>query len=91
MPFSKPVLFSAEINMHSLKLVLTSLGKFYQILIGKIIFLLQLAKEREDEMKEAREKEESLKAKKKSDPNALKVYTKGVGKFLNPTIKKEAR
>jgi hypothetical protein len=52
---------------------------------------LQLAKEREDEMKEAREKEESLKAKKKSDPNALKVYTKGVGKFLNPTIKKEAR
>ena len=42
-------------------------------------------------MKEAREKEESLKAKKKSDPNELKVYTKGVGKFLNPAIKKQAR
>ena len=57
----------------------------------KIWFCLQLAKEREEEMKEAREKEESLKAKKKSDPNELKVYTKGVGKFLNPAIKKQAR
>ena len=53
--------------------------------------LFQLAKEREDERREAQEKEDSLKAKKKSDPNALKVYSKGVGKFLNPAIKKAAR
>ncbi len=37
------------------------------------------------------EKEEGLKAKKKDDPNELKVYSNGVGKFLNPTLKKEAR
>lgn len=51
----------------------------------------QLAKEREEEQKEAQAKEESLKAKKKSDPNELKAYSKGVGKFLNPAIKKAAR
>ena len=42
-------------------------------------------------MRAAQDKEESLKAKKKEDPNELKVYSKGVGKFLNPVLKKEAR
>ena len=54
-------------------------------------FFEQLAKEREEEQREAQAKEESLKAKKKSDPNELKAYSKGVGKFLNPAIKKAAR
>ena len=53
--------------------------------------MFQLAKEREEEMRAAQEKEDSLKAKKKEDPNELKVYSKGVGKFLNPALKKEAR
>ena len=58
---------------------------------NQFFFLKQLAKEREEEQKEAQAKEDSLKAKKKSDPNELKAYSKGVGKFLNPAIKKAAR
>ena len=59
--------------------------------INQFLFLEQLAKERKEEQKEAQAKEDSLKAKKKSDPNELKAYSKGVGKFLNPAIKKAAR
>ena len=49
-----------------------------------------LAEERRQELEKNREKEAELKAKKKEKP-AQKVYTKGVGKFINPSLKKEAR
>lgn len=42
-------------------------------------------------MRAVREKEENLSAKKKDDSKELKIYSTGVGKFLNPAIKKEAR
>ena len=51
----------------------------------------QLAKERAEELAKTREKEESLKAKKKQVETGLKVYSKGVGKFINPSVKKQAR
>lgn len=51
----------------------------------------QLAKERKEETAKTREKELSLLEKKKKADTGLKVYTKGVGKFINPQLKKEAR
>ena len=50
----------------------------------------QLARLRQEEQAKASEKEVSLAQKKKEEP-ALKVFTSGVGKFINPGLKKEAR
>ena len=41
-------------------------------------------------MDSAKEKEEEIKEKKKVNP-VRKVYTSGVGKFIHPNMKKEAR
>ena len=54
------------------------------------LFLLQLAKEREEEAEKNRVEEQNLEEKKKKEPER-KVFTKGVGKFINPNLKKEAR
>ena len=52
----------------------------------------QLAKERAEELAKTREKEQNLNAKKKQvDPAGLKAYSKGVGKFINPNLKKKAQ
>ena len=52
----------------------------------------QLAKERAEELAKNREKEQNLMAKKKQvDPAGLKAYSKGVGKFINPNLKKKAQ
>ena len=52
----------------------------------------QLAKERAEELAKTREKEQNLMAKKKQvDPAGLKAYSKGVGKFINPNLKKKAQ
>ena len=51
----------------------------------------QLAKERAEEMTKAKEKEQNLAEKKKKSDTGLKTYGKGIGKFINPQIKKEAR
>ena len=52
----------------------------------------QLAKERAEEMAKTKEKEMSLKEKKKSvGDTGVKVYSKGIGKFINPKLKKEAK
>ena len=51
----------------------------------------QLAKERAEEMAKTKEKELSLKEKKKSVDTGVKVYSKGIGKFINPKLKKEAK
>ena len=51
----------------------------------------ELAKERAVEIAKTKETEVKLKEKKKRAETELKVYTKGVGKFINPTLKKEAR
>ena len=54
----------------------------------------QLAKERAEELAKTNEKEKSLMVKKKetsSSSTGLKVYSKGIGKFINPALKKEAR
>ena len=50
----------------------------------------QLAQLRQEEQAKAREKEASLEQKKKEEP-AMRVFTSGVGKFINPGLKKEAR
>ena len=50
----------------------------------------ELAEERKRESEKANEKEEEIKEKKKSEPRQ-KVYASGVGKFINPNLKKEAR
>ena len=50
----------------------------------------QLSRLRQEEQAKAREKEVSLEQKKKDEP-ARKVFTSGVGKFINPGLKKEAR
>ena len=49
-----------------------------------------MARLRQEEQAKAREKEVSLEQKKKDEP-ARKVFTSGVGKFINPGLKKEAR
>ena len=49
-----------------------------------------MARLRQAEQAKAREKEVSLEQKKKEEP-ARKVFTSGVGKFINPGLKKEAR
>jgi len=49
-----------------------------------------LAEERRRELDSAKEKEEEIKEKKKVNP-VRKVYSSGVGKFINPNLKKEAR
>ena len=52
----------------------------------------QLAKERAEELAKNREKEQNLMNKKKQvDPAGLKAYSKGVGKFINPNLKKKAQ
>ena len=52
----------------------------------------QLAKERAEELAKTKEKEQSLNQKKvDKSATSLKVFTKGVGKFINPNLKKEAR
>ena len=52
----------------------------------------QLAKERAEELAKTREKEQNLNAKKKQvDSAGLKAYSKGVGKFINPNLKKKAQ
>lgn len=58
----------------------------------------QLAKERMEELEKAKQQEKSLNEKKKSSAGAggdqnqsYKVYSKGIGKFINPALKKEAR
>merc|ERR1712083_607795 len=51
----------------------------------------QLAKERAEELAKTKEKEQNLMAKKKQVETGLKVYSKGVGKFINPNFKKQAR
>ena len=51
---------------------------------------LQLAEERKRELDSAKVKEEEIKEKKKIIP-VKKVYSSGVGKFINPNLKKEAR
>ena len=51
-----------------------------------------LAQERAKEMEIAREKEKKLnEKKKKTEAPGLKAYSKGIGKFINPNLKKEAR
>lgn len=50
----------------------------------------QLAKERQEELEKTKVQEASLIEKKKSGTEQ-KVYGKGVGKFLNPSLKREAR
>ena len=52
--------------------------------------MFKLAEERKIELDKAKVKEEEIKEKKKSEPHQ-KVYTTGVGKFINPSLKKEAR
>ena len=42
------------------------------------------------ELASAKEKEEEIKEKKKVNP-VRKAYTSGVGKFIHPNMKKEAR
>ncbi len=54
-------------------------------------FHLKLAKEREEEMAKNQEKEQALREKKTKSASAQKVYAAGVGKYINPTIKKDAR
>ena len=49
-----------------------------------------MARLRQEEKEKAREKEVSLEQKKKEEP-ARKVFTSGIGKFINPGLKKEAR
>jgi len=51
----------------------------------------QLAKERSEELAKTKVKEQNLAEKKKKIESGLKTYGKGVGKFINPQIKKEAR
>ena len=72
-------------------------GKWGSMILGKrfmmhlvLWFLLQLAKERQEELEKAKEKEANLAAKKETKPER-KIYSKGVGKFINPSLKKEAR
>ena len=50
----------------------------------------ELAKERAAELDKTKEKEVTLEEKKKERPKQ-KVFTKGIGKFINPALKKEAR
>ena len=59
-----------------------------------------LAKEREEELAKTRQTEEELKSVKKSAPvkegvtatgAVAKAYSKGVGKFISPSARKEAR
>ena len=50
----------------------------------------ELADERKRELDKAKEKEDEIKEKKKSAPRQ-KEYAPGVGKFINPNLKKEAR
>merc|ERR1719411_2442832 len=51
----------------------------------------ELAKERGEELAKTKKKEMSLQEKKKKVDTGIKVYSKGVGKFINPKLKKEAR
>ena len=51
----------------------------------------QLAKERSEEMAKTKEKEVSLEEKKKKTDSGVKVYSKGIGKFINPKLIKDAR
>ena len=51
----------------------------------------ELAKERAEELAKTKEKEMSLQEKKKKVDTGIKVYSKGIGKFINPKLKKEAR
>ena len=50
----------------------------------------ELAEERRSELDKAKKKEDDIKEKKKLEPQR-KVYSAGVGKFINPALKKEAR
>ena len=49
-----------------------------------------MARLRQEEQDKARQKEASLEQRKKEEP-VRKVFTSGVGKFINPGLKKEAR
>lgn len=54
----------------------------------------QLAKERAEELEKAKQQEKTLIEKKKetsAQDQSYKVYSKGIGKFINPALKKEAR
>ena len=62
-----------------------------QIFQRPYIFISILAKERAEELAKTKEKEMSLQEKKKKVDTGIKVYSKGVGKFINPKLKKEAR
>ena len=53
-------------------------------------FLSQLAVERQKEMAEAKKQEDILKGKRQLEP-PKKAYTSGVGKFISPSLKKEAK
>ena len=63
--------------------------------ISQVLFSLvrkhyfQLAKLREDEIEKTKIQETVVQEKKKE--KTQKVYSKGVGKFINPALKKEAR
>jgi len=50
----------------------------------------QLAVERQKEMAEAKKQEDILKGKRQLEP-PKKAYTSGVGKFISPSLKKEAK
>ena len=49
-----------------------------------------LAKERAEEEAEAKKQEDILKGKRQLDP-PKKAFTSGVGKFIDPSVRKEAR
>ena len=64
----------------------------YKVLNNDTYFnCLQLAKERQEEIDKMKEKEASVKEKGKDTVKERKVYSSGVGKFINPNLKKEAR
>ena len=58
----------------------------------KVIYLpnFKLNEERQKELEKTQQKEEQIKEKQKLEPNR-KVYASGVGKFINPNVKKDAR
>ena len=53
--------------------------------------VFQLAAERASELAATQEKEEDLAVKKKKLEPERKVFTKGVGKYIDPKLKKEMR
>ena len=51
---------------------------------------MQLAKERQEELEKTKVKEVNLTEKKNKEPKK-KAYSSGVGKFINPSVIKEAK